>query len=95
MTGLCIVALNGPAVLTSRTEAVSGESRSFSSGAAQNTVGSLRKSPFSFLMLRNATRGHKREPSSIGLNSFLLLTNGGLLIKKIDFRKPGVHSAHL
>lgn len=34
-------------------------------------------------MLRNATRGHKREPSSIGLNSFLLLTNGGLLSRRL------------
>lgn len=42
LAGLCIVALNGPAVLTSRTEAVSGDLRSFSCGAAQNVVGSLR-----------------------------------------------------
>lgn len=34
-------------------------------------------------MLRNATRGHKREPSSIGLNSFLLLTNGDLLSRRL------------
>lgn len=34
-------------------------------------------------MLRNATRGHKREPSSVGLNSFLLLTNGGLLSRSL------------
>lgn len=34
-------------------------------------------------MLRNATRGHKRELSSIGLNSFLLLTNGGLLSRRL------------
>lgn len=34
-------------------------------------------------MLRNATRGHKRELSSISWNSFLLLTNGGLLSRRL------------